>query len=100
MAWSKIRYGTPEYAEYEALDHKLWDYGSSYSINEYECVVMTALELSTKYRKELKEVYEGYCVGKYDIQKLRETIARIDEQTKDGKFTEELLSELEKQQKA
>ena len=99
MAWSKIGYGTPEYAEYETLDHKLWDYGSSYSLNEYECVVTTALDLCTKYRLELKEVYEGYCVGKYDIQKLRETIARIDEQTKDGKFTEELLSELEKQQK-
>ena len=39
-------------------------------------------------------------LGKYDIQRLRETIARIDEQTKDGKFTEELLSKLEKQQKA
>ena len=100
MAMSKIGYGTPEYAEYETLDHKLWDYGSSYSLNEYECVVTTALDLCTKYRLELKEVYEGYCVGKYDIQKLRKTIARIDEQTKDGKFTEELLSELEKQQKA
>ncbi len=100
MAMSKIGYGTPEYKEYEALDHKLWDYGSAYSTNEYECVLTTALDLCTKYRLELKEVYEGYCAGKYDIQKLRETIARIDEQTKDGKFTEELLSELEKQQKA
>ena len=45
MALSKIGYGTPEYAEYETLDHKLWDYGSSYSLNEYECVVTTALDL-------------------------------------------------------
>lgn len=27
MAMSKIGYGTPEYAEYETLGHKLWDYG-------------------------------------------------------------------------
>ena len=53
MAMSKIGYGTPEYAEYETLDHKLWDYGSSYSLNEYECVVTTALDLCTKYRLEL-----------------------------------------------
>ena len=100
MAMSKIGYGTPEYKEYEALDHKLWDYGSAYSTNEYECVLTTALDLCTKYRLELKEVYEGYWSGKYNIEQLRETIARLDEQTKDGKFTEELLSELEKQQKA
>ena len=100
MAWSKIGYGTLAYKEYEAMDHKLWDYASAYSFNEYEDVILTAMEISTKYRRELQEVYEGYCVGKYDIQKLRETIARIDEQTKDGKFAEELLSELEKQQKA
>lgn len=97
MAWSKIGFGTPEYEEYEALDHKLWDYVSAYSLNEYECVILTAMNLSTKYRKELQEVYEGYCAGKYDIRKFRETIARIDDQTKDGKFTQELLSELEKQ---
>ena len=60
MAMSKIGYGTPEYKEYEALDHKLWDYGSAYSTNEYECVLTTALDLCTKYRLELKEVYEGY----------------------------------------
>ena len=99
MAMSKIGYGTPEYAEYETLDHKLWDYGSSYSLNEYECVVTTALDLCTKYRLELKEVYEGYWSGKYNIEQLRETIARLDEQTKDGKFRQELLSELEKKHK-
>lgn len=97
MAWSKIGYGTPEYAEYEALDHKLWDYASTYSLNDYECVILTAMRISAKYRKELQKIYEGYCEGIYDIQKLRETIAKIDEQTKDGKFTQELLSELEKQ---
>ena len=99
MAWSKIGYGTPVYEEYEALDHKLWDYASAYSFNEYEDVILTAMEISTKYRRELQEVYEGYCAGKYDLQKFRDTVARIDEQTKDGKFRQELLSELEKQRK-
>lgn len=99
MAWSKIGYGTPAYKEYETMDHKLWDYASAYSLNEYEDVILTAMEISTKYRRELQEVYEGYWSGKYNIEQLRETIARLDEQTKDGKFRQELLSELEKKHK-
>ena len=74
MAWSKIGYGTPAYKEYEAMDHKLLDYASAYSFNEYEDVILTAMEISTKYRRELQEVYEGYWSGKYNIEQLREHI--------------------------
>jgi len=96
MAWSKVAVGTPEYMEYMELDHKLWDYASAHALNEYEDVIVTAMKLGDKYRTELQEAYEGYWHGKYDKKYLEETMKRIDEQTKDGLFNQELLAELNK----